>query len=98
MSKHSLCYQCKHRGGVPGSAHSSCRHPDIKPTDDPLIKLISLLGGGVGIDFDTASKFGIKANAHGIRSGWFNWPWNFDPVWLDACEKFDTRKEQDNAG
>jgi hypothetical protein len=31
---------------------------------------------------------GIKGNAHGIRRGWFMWPANFDPVWLDSCNGF----------
>ena len=22
-----------------------------------------------------------KANAHGIKKGWFHWPYNYDPVW-----------------
>jgi len=56
------CYECKHRGEVPGSAHSSCNHP-------------------------TGLK--IKGNEHGIRSGWFNHPNNFDPVWLEECDGFE---------
>jgi len=31
----------------------------------------------------------VKGNAHGIRNGWFLWPINFDPVWLDSCDGFD---------
>lgn len=30
----------------------------------------------------------IRANFHGIRNGWFVWPVNFDPVWLESCEGF----------
>ena len=35
-----------------------------------------------------ANKFQIKANPHGIKMGWFNWPINFDPVWLENCKGF----------
>lgn len=30
----------------------------------------------------------VTGNAHGIRKGWFFWPLNFDPVWLDSCDGF----------
>jgi len=30
----------------------------------------------------------IKANKHGINSGWFMFPFNFDPVWLEECSEF----------
>lgn len=25
---------------------------------------------------------------HGIKNGWFDWPANFDPVWLVSCDGF----------
>jgi hypothetical protein len=37
------------------------------------------------LDFEGARILGIKGNTHGFECGWFNWPWNFDPVWLDVC-------------
>lgn len=30
----------------------------------------------------------VKGNPHGIRSGWFLWPLNFDPTWLEECDGF----------
>lgn len=30
----------------------------------------------------------VTADAHGVRSGWFMWPLNFDPVWLESCDGF----------
>lgn len=73
------CYKCKHRGTVPGNEHSCCRYP----------------GNSTGMfDFfnkcnsDNALKLKIVGNAHGIRSGWFMWPVNFDPVWLENCAGF----------
>jgi hypothetical protein len=39
-------------------------------------------------------ELGIRGNPHGIRKGWFNWPWNFDPVWLDNCDGFTPRGEE----
>jgi len=66
------CYECKHRGTIPGDAHSCCRHPKI------------------GKPFE----FGITANEHGIRMGWFLWPVNFDPVWLLTCKMFEEKENK----
>lgn len=35
-----------------------------------------------------ADDLQIKGNPHGVRHGWFRWPWNFDPVWLENCNGF----------
>lgn len=43
---------------------------------------------------EAAKTLNIKANAHGIMSGWFNWPWNFDPVWLENCNGFTEKEGQ----
>lgn len=34
----------------------------------------------------------VSGNKHGIRMGWFAWPWNFDPVWLEKCDGFEAKK------
>ena len=38
----------------------------------------------------------IVADNHGIRMGWFLWPLNFDPVWLEACNGFTPKAENTN--
>lgn len=40
-----------------------------------------------------------KGHPHGIKSGWFSWPLNFDPVWLESCNGFSTsEKDKEAAG
>jgi len=93
MSKN--CYTCKYRGSIPGDAHSCCKHPDLaEETNDPLSGLMAILAsvGRTPPQVSTqaiAAKFEIKANPHGIRQGWFNWPWNFDPTWLENCNAYE---------
>ena len=85
------CYECKHRGGIAGDAHSRCLHPKIREvTDDPLIQIMGILGsvGRVPPIF-SKNPLGVTGNKHGINSGWFNWPVNFDPVWLESCDGFE---------
>ena len=33
----------------------------------------------------------VKGHIHGIQSGWFNWPYNFDPTWLLECNGFKAK-------
>ncbi len=89
------CYQCKHQGSVPGSAHSSCRHPSVAGVaDDPLDQILGMLGSvgrGPGLVAEK-NPLNVQGNAHGVRMGWFNWPINFDPVWLERCDGFEEKE------
>ena len=73
------CYKCEHRGDLVGDCHSKCKHPS---TDEVGVKRIT----------DAAIALGIQGDPHGIIKGWFNWPYNFDPIWLKRCNGFK-RKE-----
>lgn len=35
----------------------------------------------------------VTGNSHGRRMGWFSWPFNFDPVWLQSCDSFSDKPE-----
>lgn len=35
----------------------------------------------------------VVGNQHGINRGWFYWPINFDPVWLQQCNGFSDKPE-----
>lgn len=34
----------------------------------------------------------VKGNKYGIKNGWFNFPFNFDPVWLKSCDGFEKKE------
>lgn len=59
------CYNCVHRGTLPGDAHSRCNNITAK----------------------------VVGHEHGIRSGWFMWPLNYDPTWLISCDGFSDNPE-----
>lgn len=91
------CYKCKHRFNVSGSTHSSCQHPkvDIKAKDDqkiPLYQVLAMLQSGEVIS-DLAKILNIEGHPHGIRNGWFSWPFNYDPRWLRNCDGFEAINE-----
>lgn len=77
------CYKCIHRGNTPGDAHSCCRHPKVG--DDPFAAILTMLSTGGAV----ANELNIKGNEYGVQSGWFLWPANFDPVWLESCDGFE---------
>ena len=35
----------------------------------------------------------VKGHEHGIRKGWFFWPFNFDPVWVIECDGVQRKEE-----
>lgn len=35
-----------------------------------------------------AKKLNLRANMHGVKQGWFSWPVNFDPAWLERCDGY----------
>jgi hypothetical protein len=34
----------------------------------------------------------VSAAEHGVKKGWFAWPFNFDPVWLITCDGFEPKQ------
>ena len=78
------CYECKYRGNISGDAHSCCRYPGNK------IGLFDLFDED---NQKNAKKLNIAAEKHGVISGWFYWPVNFDPVWLTNCDGFTAKED-----
>ena len=83
------CYKCQFRGNTAGSHHSSCHHPANKQlNEDPLAALFALLGKRAPALDHTVPGINVTGNPHGIRNGWFAYPFNFDPIWLESCDGF----------
>lgn len=90
------CYKCNYRGDLPGSAHSKCEHPAFeKAHNNDLGNIMSILTSVWRVAPIHAQGDGIivKGNAHGIRHGWFNHPYNFDPIWLEDCSGYTPKDE-----
>ena len=79
----SNCYSCANRRSIAGDCHSMC----TKPGSDR---------GAAAIIMLTTGEFRgmIKGVPHGIRNGWFCWPFNFDPTWVEYCD-FYTEKDSE---
>ena len=89
------CYECVHRKDVPGDSHSSCEHPGAQSAHgNPMAKLMGTYFAKRTPIAPMPSVDGLKVSGdpHGIRRGWFAWPYNFDPVWLVECNGFKATK------
>ena len=84
------CYKCKYRSNVPGDRHSQCLYPGNEDT------LLTMFGIHTKNNVNNAIQLNIMAAAHGVSKGWFNWPMNFDPIWLRNCDGFQS-KQNENA-
>ncbi|RLJ03678.1 MAG: hypothetical protein DRP08_03280 [Candidatus Aenigmatarchaeota archaeon] len=85
------CYKCKWSEEIPGGAHIRCVHPKVEAVSrNPLLCLLSILGsrGGPQAVF-IPKEMGVELDEAGVRKGWCNFPWNFDPVWVKKCDCFE---------
>jgi len=94
--KNPNCHKCIHRRNIPGDTHSQCKHPFVK--ENPLAELACLMSVSIEANFGGCeggifAPLNIQANARGIKMGWFSWPMNFDPAWLENCDGYEEKKE-----
>jgi len=82
------CYSCKHRAALVGDAHSSCQHQAA----NPIAAMVFMAGQ---TEFKI-KQIHIRGNPHGVRSGWFIWPMNFDPLWLEICTGYENANNQNS--
>ena len=94
MSKPN-CFECKHIGHVPGSAHRQCKHPKTRAMlSDPELQLMAIFGSvGRGPAIMGDVDLNVTGDPHGIKKGWFQWPFNFDPTWLLTCDGFEAKDD-----
>ena len=77
------CYKCKYQGDVPGSCHTSCKHPSV----EPFLELVKFTSGIPNI-------LNVTGELYGMRNGWFMWPIDFDPTWLRSCDGFVAKEKK----
>ena len=87
------CYQCVYRGSLPYSAHSECNHPYALEPSNRLATPYFLL---IGKRSPLMKLMNVSAHQHGIDSGWCMWPIDFDPVWIETCDRFKAKDEAEN--
>jgi hypothetical protein len=67
------CQDCRFRQRIPGDAHSACGLVGNNPIETYGA---AMLGELEPPTFDP----------RGVARGWCEWPLNFDPIWIIACQ------------
>jgi hypothetical protein len=94
------CYQCKFRGTVPGSAHSSCTvirklGEGMEEGKIAALELAFMTGNAkLTTQTENGEADAIKLDPQGVKNGWANWPFDFDPVWVEKCDMFIDKEEK----
>lgn len=78
------CYECRFRSDLPYSPHSECKHPVLEGKGR-ILAIACILRGG------QFPPFNLTGSAHGMRNNWFNWPLDYDPIWLETCDAFEQK-------
>ena len=83
MNERPNCYECIHRGVLPGDAHSQCKHPDAQRGLDsnPIAAMAEAFIG-------RANGGRIKL---GVVGGGQTWPANFNPSFITSCGGFASK-------
>lgn len=82
------CYNCRFRRSIPGDAHSHCVNPKITAADAISVMFLGMTA--------PSSELAVKGDPYGHNQGWFMWPYNFDPNWLQACNGFQPLEEENH--
>lgn len=90
------CHECRFSGPVPGSCHLSCNHPLLEGGGHggQSLRVLCLIAAAIT---GGCEPFGITIHNHGLKNGWACWPMDFDPVWIDGCNKFEPREQPKEA-
>lgn len=88
------CYSCRYRRELPGSCHSRCMHPNtLRVHANPTAGMVALLGKRTGLTSmpltPEARALNVVGTEYGVRAGFFIWPVNYDPTWLERCDGFE---------
>lgn len=84
MQYRNACHSCVYGRELDRTSHLKCTHPGT------VREAPHFVAGVAGSDAATnlPGPLEIKGNEHGIKKGWFAWPTNFDPVWLEHCRGY----------
>lgn len=82
------CFDCKHMRTIPGDAHIECAHPSINEVDRMLTPMLLMSGLQ---NAPCMKRLNVMGDSRGILHGWFMWPLNFDPTWLQTCDGFEKK-------
>lgn len=97
------CNNCLHKKNIPGDTHLQCSIvlKKMKEQEGELFFLYYSIHNH--LEPESVKKIinkytGMGAKHHGITSGWCNFPFNYDPIWLKGeCMLHELKESIHNA-
>jgi len=90
------CFKCIHRRNIAGSTHIECHHPANGEIHRNALARLSAILASVGREVPQVflpPSLNIEINNYGVGKGWCNYPFNFDPTWIESCEGFESKND-----
>ena len=92
------CFSCKWKRRNSGTVHIRCVHSSLGPiSDNPMMNMMAILAsvGRAKPMIASTKELNIRGTPTGIKRGWFNFPWDFDPTWLENCDGYEIKEDSD---
>jgi len=85
------CPMCIHRSDIGNDGWSACKHPEVVRMEEqyPERKPGAIAAKALNI-MAKALDLGIRPSA--MRLKWFNWPYCFSSMYIDACKGYEKRQ------
>lgn len=81
------CSTCDYMKRIPGDCHIKCDYPLMDQKTSSILSLASI-ANPMAFNQETQRMFGFTAVEHGLLAGYFCFPDNFDPTWMNGeCNK-----------
>jgi len=84
---------CIHESNISGDCHIECVNPKIDKLRNRLLNEMVTMALSGPVLWEAKRIMGVEGIDTGIKNGWFNWPFNFDVVWLEKCDSFEVKEE-----
>ncbi len=81
------CSTCAYMKRIPGDCHIKCDYPLMNKETSSILSLASI-ANPIAFNQEVERMFGFTASEHGLLAGYFCFPDNFDPTWMNgSCNK-----------
>lgn len=84
------CNNCKYKANIAGDSHISCKSHIFNDKNIEINLVLMALSDPEGFVIFCEKNFGFSVNIHGLVNGWFMFPINFDPSWMEGHCDFNS--------
>jgi hypothetical protein len=85
------CRNCAYSAPALGSSrHLHCRFAETHaPAKTLTLAEVARMATGKNV---VAEAMNLTLNPHGVKNGWAEFPWNYDPIWVEGECRYYSKK------